>query len=306
MTETTRILLAEDEEIIAIIIADLLTAQGYSVDVCADGEAAWKKLRAPGVDYDAILLDRAMPRMDGMALLRLIKAEPALTHTPVIIETAQSDQASIHEGLAQGAYYYLTKPFQTDILLAVVEAAVEQTRQRRSLLMGIRQAEASMTFMTQASFRIKRLDEGRTLASFLAHACPDPERTIQGLQELLVNAVEHGNLGISYAEKSALLLGGGWLEEVERRAGLPEYRERQVAVGFERNNCEVSFVIEDQGDGFDWTDYLDFSPERAFDLHGRGIAMASKLSFDRLVYEGRGNRVTASLICRSQTAGANP
>lgn len=295
MTETTRILLAEDEEIIAIIIADLLTSEGYKVDVCADGEAAWRKLQTPGEDYDVILLDRIMPRMDGMELLHLIKSEPTLMHIPVIMETAQSDQTSIHEGLAQGAYYYLTKPFQADILLAVTRAAVEQVRERRTLLKGIRQAELPITFMSRGSFRFKRLEEGRALAYFLAHACPDPARTIQGLQELLVNAVEHGNLGISYAEKGALLLDGLWQNEVERRLGLPEFRERQVMVDFERRHDELCFIIEDQGEGFDWSGYLDFSPERAFDLHGRGIAMAGKISFDQLVYEGRGNRVVASL-----------
>lgn len=306
MTETTRILLAEDEEIIAIIIADLLTSQGYRVDVCADGEAAWKQLRTSGADYDVILLDRIMPRMDGMELLHLIKSEPSLMHIPVIMETAQSDQTSIHEGLAQGAYYYLTKPFQASILLAVTQAAVEQSQERRNLLKGLRQAELPISFMSRGTFRFQRLDEARALGHFLAHTCPDPARTIQGLQELLINAVEHGNLGISYAEKGTLLLEGVWQDEVERRLGLPEYRQRQVVVEFVRGPDDVSFTIEDEGDGFDWINYLDFSPERAFDLHGRGIAMAGKLSFDRLEYQGRGNRVSAGICLPQDTCRPCP
>jgi hypothetical protein len=56
----------------------------------------------------------------------------------------------------------------------------------------------------------------------------------------------------------------------------------------------VSFDIADQGDGFDWQKYLEISPERAFDPHGRGVAMSRMMSFDTLEYIGSGNRVIAT------------
>ncbi|TAN48872.1 MAG: response regulator [Methylococcaceae bacterium] len=293
MHEPIRILLAEDEAVIAAIIQDLLDSQGYQVTVCSDGQSAWARLQTDSA-YDVVLLDRMMPYMDGMALLRKIKAEPALTHTPVIMETALGDQESIREGLAEGAYYYLTKPLQAEVLLAVVQAAVSQAHEYQLLVESVRRAEQPLALLQSGSFRFRDLDEGRMLAGYLAHACPQPERAVQGLQELLVNAVEHGNLGISYADKSALMLEGAWQEDIQRRLQLPEYRERYVEVHFQRRPDALRFTIQDQGEGFNWKEYLDFSPDRAFDLHGRGIAITRKLCCDHLEYQGNGSTVIAT------------
>ncbi|MCP5277025.1 MAG: response regulator [Thiobacillus sp.] len=287
------VLLAEDEEIIADIIRDLLEEDGFRITVCRDGLEAWQRLHEDCPGYDVILLDRGLPGLDGLELLRRLKADPALSRVPVIMETAQSDEHSIREGLNEGAYYYLTKPIQPDVLLGVVRAALEQARELHEMLESVRRAERPLVLMRQGSFRFRDLEEGHLLADFIARACPDPERVVQGLRELLVNAVEHGNLGIRYAEKSRLLLEGLWHEEVLHRLTLPEYRDREVEVEFARGPERLQFTIRDQGQGFDWRGYLDFAPERAFDLHGRGIAMAAKLSFDGLEYQGNGNTVLA-------------
>lgn len=293
MTPKSHVLLAEDEEIIADIIRDLLVDEGFRVTVCGDGLEAWQRLQEGGPAFDVILLDRGLPGMDGMDLLRRLKDDPALSRVPVVLETAQSDEHSVREGLGAGAYYYLTKPIQPDVLLAVVRAALEQAGELKEMLESVRQAERPMALLRQGTFRFRDLEEGRLLANYLARACPEPERVVQGLQELLVNAVEHGNLGIRYAEKSRLILEGLWHEEVLRRLTLPEYRDREVEVDFLRRPDRLQFTIRDQGQGFDWRGYLDFAPERAFDLHGRGIAMAAKLSFDGLEYQGNGNAVLA-------------
>ncbi|MCP4219209.1 MAG: ATP-binding protein, partial [bacterium] len=70
----------------------------------------------------------------------------------------------------------------------------------------------------------------------------------------------------------------------------------------EQTGDEIRFTIKDQGKGFDLESYMDFSPDRVFDNHGRGIAMANKFSFDRLEYEGCGNRVMAVVKCPSAIA----
>lgn len=287
------VLLAEDEEVIADIIRDQLEGDGFRVTVSRDGLEAWQRLHEDCPGYDVVLLDRGLPGMDGLELLRRLKGDPALARVPVIMETAQSDEHSIREGLGAGAYYYLTKPIQPDVLLAVVRAALEQARELNSLQESVRQAERPLVLLRHGTFRFRDLEEGRLLADYLARACPQPERVVQGLQELLVNAVEHGNLGIRYEEKSRLILEGAWHEEVLRRLDMPEYSAREVEVDFLRGPERLQFTIRDQGQGFDWRGYLDFAPERAFDLHGRGIAMAAKLSFDGLEYQGNGNTVLA-------------
>jgi light-regulated signal transduction histidine kinase (bacteriophytochrome) len=114
-----------------------------------------------------------------------------------------------------------------------------------------------------------------------------------GVWELLINAVEHGNLEITYADKTRLMQERRMLAEVAERLERPEFSHRIAVAVLERDEHTLTLMVEDDGPGFDWTPYLQLSPERAFHTHGRGIAMANALSFDELIYEGRGNRVTA-------------
>ena len=139
------------------------------------------------------------------------------------------------------------------------------------------------------------MEEAREIGVFLSGLCPVPDMAVIGLVELLVNAIEHGNLGISYADKTRLRHEGAWDHEVRRRLLLPENKHKRAEVAVVRSSDELSFTIRDHGPGFDWRKYMEFDPERAFDPNGRGIAMARQLSFSRLVYEGRGNMVVAAV-----------
>ena len=139
------------------------------------------------------------------------------------------------------------------------------------------------------------MDEARDLATLLSNICPDPQRVVVGMSELLINAVEHGNLGITYNEKGVLKEQGTWLDEVEKRLGMPEYSNRKVTVKMHKNNQKIDFTICDEGEGFEYCDFLEMDPDRAFDNHGRGIAMSRLLSFDELEYLGKGNEVRVSV-----------
>ena len=127
----------------------------------------------------------------------------------------------------------------------------------------------------------------------LASTCPDPGNRALGLKELFFNAIEHGNLGITYDEKTRLEKEDSWKEELQRRLNLPENQDKYVVVHLERHAHEIVFIITDQGAGFDWRPYETMDPQRMFDSHGRGIAMARSLCFDELRYRGRGNEVMA-------------
>ncbi len=82
---------------------------------------------------------------------------------------------------------------------------------------------------------------------------------------------------------------------IAKRLADPLYASRVVTAHFARHSDRLTLHIADQGNGFEWRKYLDFDPERAFDTHGRGIAMANKVSFDQIEYCGNGNRVLAVL-----------
>ena len=258
-----RILLVEDDFIFSEIIQDVLTEAGFIVQYAEDGLAAWKLIEAGDTDFAAILVDRLMPRMNGVELLVKIKAIPELVHLPIIMVTSSSESTSVQEGLDAGAYYYLIKPFEPKVLLSIVKAAIEQYHDYLTLQESLQ--------LTQLPF------------NFLV------------LSELFINAVEHGNLGISYEEKGALINNEALNLEIARRQALEENRDKRVVVCFERQTDALVFTIKDQGKGFDWWRYLDIDPERVFDPNGRGIAMARIMSFDSLEYQGNGNIVVATV-----------
>lgn len=291
--EEIQILVVEDEPINLEILLAVLQGEGYRTTPATTGSSAWQLLNDHPERFDLVLLDRMMPDMDGIELLRNIKDHPSLVHTPVIMQTSVTGESAIAEGLSAGAYYYLTKPFSADTLLAIVAAAERDLGIYNQLRQAARQTTHALRHLSSAEFRFRTLSDARDLATVLANVTPDPERTVLGLSELMLNAVEHGNLGISYHEKSLLIRNNSFTDEVDRRLSDPTFANKQVVVHFKREPDALHFVITDQGNGFEWQRYLEFSPDRAFDLHGRGIAMANKLSFDHIQYIGCGNTVEA-------------
>jgi len=244
-----------------------------------------------------VLLDRTMPRMDGMQLLGKMKDDEELRMVPVILQTALAHRDQILEGIRAGAYYYLTKPYDVDMLLSVVRTAIADYQGYRDLQTRVKKELDSLRLMQNGLFAFQTVEQARDLGAMLANTCPDPAATVIGLTELLINAVEHGNLGITYEDKSKLYASGGWSDEVQRRLKLPENADKYAEVAFEREEQAIRFVIRDQGTGFDWRSYLQVDPLRAFDTHGRGIAMANRLSFSHIEYRGRGNEVIGTIVC---------
>ncbi len=288
-----RLLVVDDDEAGRELLVTLLEHDGYAVESACDGEEACLRLEAAGPPIDVVLLDWILPGMSGLEVLRRLKRSAALQAIPVILETALSDRETMLEGIAAGAFYYVTKPLDRATLRTLVRAAVDDHSRYRDLQQAFRRGVEAMATLDEATFHLRTVDQASALATLLSQACPDPERAVVGLGELLVNAIEHGNLGITYDEKSRLLAAGEWRAEVERRLKLPEHRGKRVEVRFARSANEIAFTIADQGPGFDWTGYLSVVPERVFHNHGRGIAVARGMSFRSVEYHPPGNCVTA-------------
>lgn len=298
------VLIVDDEPVNQEILLEYLSDSGYALETADDGATAWAALEAAPHRYDLVLLDRSMPELDGMEVLKRMKAHPALRHVPVILQTAKSEPHQIAEGIDAGAYYYLTKPYDHNVMRSVVATCGEERARFRSLQAQARRSALTATIANTAHFSFRTLEEADALAAFLANTCPHPDAAMTGFSELLINAVEHGNLAITYDDKSVLRTEGRWEAEVARRMALPAYRDRRVHVTFERSADAITVCIADQGAGFDWRRYLTFDPERAMDNHGRGIAMAKAFSFDTLDYRGNGNEVVVTVRAAAQAIAA--
>lgn len=290
-----RILVVDDEPIYLELIGDMLADPAYIVSTAANGELAWQAMLTAELPPHLVVLDRLMPVLDGIELLKRIKAVPRFAAIPVIMQSSAASSGEIAEGVAAGAWYYLLKPYAPRDLLVLIHAALEEVAERETAQHAVRNRRVDLELLDFAEFEFHSLRQAADLALSLAGLCPDTASAAMGLSELLVNAIEHGNLGISYAEKSELKRSECWEREVERRLSDPVLGARRARVAFRRSADRLMFTVSDQGAGFDWNRYLEFDAARALDPNGRGIALARRIGFASLDYVGSGNIVVATI-----------
>lgn len=295
-----RVLVVDDEQLNLVIIEEFLGDEGLELVLHSDPLAAWDALQRLDSDFSLVVLDRMMPSLDGIEFLRRMKGEARFAAIPVIMQTAASSPEQVKQGLEAGAYYYLTKPYEPEALISIVRAALEDRRNREQLRRLAAHAEEAQGLLEAVEYHFVTLEDVSRLVPVLAGLCPAPETVAPGLSDLMVNAVEHGNLGVTYKEKALLKWEGDWEAEIARRLALPQFANRRGTVRCERHPDRVVFTIADQGEGFDWRRYLDFDPDRAFDPNGRGIAMARMMSFSSIEYLGCGNVVVATVSLISE------
>jgi len=260
-----------------------------AVRLVTDASTAWALMsqRAP----ELALLDDGLAGEGAFALLDRMRLERRLARVPVVLQTASVEQRVRLENERGDAAFYLTKPISPEALLGIVRPALRLWTLQR----GAEPSASSLELLQQGRFEFRTVAEAQSLALQLGRLCPEPERVGMGLAELMVNAVEHGNLEIGYAEKAALCREHAWQAEVERRLQLPEYKARFATLHVERDGSTLRFDLHDCGSGFVWDDYLRFDPCRAQDPNGRGIALANGVAFASLRYHPPGNRVVAEV-----------
>ncbi|HJB08470.1 MAG TPA: response regulator transcription factor [Candidatus Enterocloster faecavium] len=123
-----RILLAEDEDDLREVTVKRLKAEGFGVDGCRDGQEALEYLDA--ADYNLVILDIMMPRLDGLSVLR--KLRKGGNPVPVLLLTAKDAVSDRVQGLDAGADDYLTKPYAFEELLARIRALVRRNSTEKS------------------------------------------------------------------------------------------------------------------------------------------------------------------------------
>ena len=160
-----RVLVAEDAKDMNRLIVKTLTRAGYSVDGCYNGEEALDFLA--GAEYDAILLDVMMPKMDGYALLEKLRSQGM--DTPVLFLTARDAISDRVKGLDLGADDYLVKPFDFEELLARIRAMTRKKAGKRSnvFTLGDLQVDAQSHTVTRGGQEINLLPKEFTILEYM-------------------------------------------------------------------------------------------------------------------------------------------
>ena len=271
---------------------------GYDIFEAHDGVEALEILHAHP-EIDAVVLDRMMPELDGMEVFHQMQRHDKLKRIPVVFQTAMSEQEHICEGIAAGAHYYLTKPYNRELLVSVVESAVTQGETMHK--MQVETAEAvdtinnfkdGLTRMDESRFHYRSLKGAKAIAPVLAACFKHPRRVVMGLVELMINSVEHGNLGIDYSQKAAWLMDGTYTGQIALFQEQANAKEMQIHVELRKFKDQIQVTITDQGVGFDYEPFMRLDEQRATSPNGRGIYIASKM-LDKLYYLDGGRKVVA-------------
>lgn len=291
--EDPLILVVDDDNVTLMMLEERLINSGYSVVKATTGEVAKDIILQKHRLLDAVLLDRVMPDMDGIEIVNWLKDRHDISRVPVIMQTGSDNPAQIKEGIDAGVFYYLTKPIQEAVLKSVVSAAVKESRQQKLLRLEMGKHKQSFKLINKCQFQFRSLEEGENVACFLANCFPEPEKVLPGIAALITNAIEHGNLNISYDQKTELVKLGRWREEIEKRLVLKEYAGKKVTVTFSKEKNKYLVQILDEGQGFPWKQFMKIDPSRALDNHGRGIARANMI-FNKIEYNKAGNELVAT------------
>ena len=177
-----RLLLVEDDPMIGEAVRDLLRGEHYAVDWATDGAMADAALAAQS--YDLVLLDLGLPRRDGLAVLRGLRARR--DRTPVLVATARDGVAQRIEGLDAGADDYVLKPYDFDELLARIRALLRRAAGRAEPVyehQGVAIAPATREVRVQGRAVVLSAREWAVLEALLAR--PGAELSRQQLEDKL-------------------------------------------------------------------------------------------------------------------------
>lgn len=150
-------------------------------------------------------------------------------------------------------------------------------------------------YISTCTFTFRTPDDLSAIMRSLTDMFTTHTHALTGIHALALNAIEHGNLEIGYLSKAEYLEEGSLQENIQTRLNDPAYAARMVEMTLTREEDGLYVVITDQGPGFDWKNYINIDPARAGQKHGRGIALAKSLSFEKITYNEAGNQVIGKI-----------
>lgn len=147
-----RVLMVEDQENLAKLVKSGLEAEGFAVDYVLDGESGLRRIAMDNKNYDLVILDWMLPKMNGDEICRETRKKQI--DVPILMLTARDGAKDVIAGLELGADDYLTKPFSFDVLVARIRALLR--RPKTALPLEISVGDVSLNPATKKVFRGKK------------------------------------------------------------------------------------------------------------------------------------------------------
>ncbi|HLP62608.1 MAG TPA: SpoIIE family protein phosphatase [Candidatus Deferrimicrobium sp.] len=282
-----KILIVDDNLDLLDYLKDFFMIYNYEVILAETGNEGIDKFRE--FLPDIVISDMRLPDKNGNIVVKEIKDIDK--NVPIIIITGYSDHQLILSAMKNGAVDLLKKPFKPNDLKYLINKIETLFRKIKVKL------SASFVQWEKRHIIIKNdINIIRSVVDFifsnLDYISEDASFMKIGLQELLINAIEHGNLDISNMEKQELLDRGDYNRVLKERMQQPEFREKFVDIKIFSTPEYLKITLEDMGKGFDPSQIPDpENPENFLKESGKGILMAIH-AFDKVEYNAVGNGVT--------------
>ncbi len=287
--QTPTILVVDDSAIDRRVAGRVLEKSGWVVAYAADGALALERIAAAAPTL--VVTDMQMPNLDGLALVEQIRER--FPRIPVILMTGHGSESIAIAALKAGAAGYVPKRSLADDLPSVVEQvlAASQSEERRHHVLECQTRRSARFVLDNDPSLVQPLIAVLQQDVLSMGLCDATAVTRIGvaLEEALLNAIYHGNLGVSskLKEQDDKIF---YALASERRLEAP-YRERRVRVLVRVSHDEASFVITDEGPGFDVAGLPDpTDPEYLCRPSGRGLLLM-RAFMDEVRYNPVGNRV---------------
>lgn len=296
-------LIVDDVADVRLLLRTMALRRGFDVVEAADGRQ--------GVDLarerhpDLILLDLRLPDLDGLdALAQIREHDPRV---PVVIVAAALDRQQLGRSLDLGAVNFVSKPFdaaEIEFVLDRIYRAVAEDQDLRPVLDVVASRTTSLSLPGQPAVLSRVVAWlGRELTQgYPGWDLPLAEIKL-ALYETLANAIEHGNLGISYEMKTRAMSDPGGMDRlVKERLADPAYASRRVHVHVEYLADRVVYRVRDEGAGFDPGQLTQRPLGDTSALHGRGLALVRHY-MDEVGWNEAGNEIR---MVRRVSARADP
>ncbi len=284
-----KILIVEDDYGSREYLLNLVQLEGYDVRAVVNGQEGLAEYKA--FDPDIIVSDIQMPVMDGLEMLKILRQDKS--DTIFIITTAYGSEDYAIDALRLGANNYLKKPIKRKSLIGLInkyKLIVESHKLAKKAEGKLLKKNITLEFKTEIQHIPAIIGQ---LVSNLGVKLDDSEITnIElGLDELITNSVEHGNLGITFEEKVKASNDNTMLELYAEKMKVRKLARRKIKVKYKLRPKYCEWIITDEGKGFDWKLIPDPTKgAQLMELNGRGIFITHFL-FDEMEYLGKGNKV---------------
>ncbi len=284
-----KILIIDDEHPVRDVLKIALTEKSYTVVEAADGKQGIQVFKDSLPDI--VLTDVQMPELSGIEVTKKIKEIKA--DADVIIMTGYGTEELIIEALRAGASNYIKKPVSFNELFNIINNLIIKRENRKRFIVNkdIVVSEKKTMLVDNDISKVWGIVNQVlfNIPSYINESVVEGMKV--GLYEILVNAIEHGNLGITYDEKEEALNNNTYSALIKKRLREAEENSRKVNIQSMIENEKLTVEVNDQGSGFDFKNRSTTSdPEMILSIHGRGILLTS-LYFDKLEYKEPGNRV---------------